>query len=174
MSAYFDKPSYQAKLAGAGRHLPDVSALADPYTGVEIIFTESDGNQYYEVIGGTSLATPVFSGMWALVNQYAGAPVGQAAPYVAANATLLTDIAATPDPFNVTGSITDAKGTTKYSSVDLSEPLEGTTAFTGALYHGTSGAYYNLTFGTDSSLTITPGWDSVTGYGTPDFGVFSR
>ncbi len=171
VSAFFDKPAYQAGLSGPGRHLPDVSAIADPYTGVEIIET-IDGQLDYEAIGGTSLATPVFSGMWALVNQYAGVPLGQAAPYVAAGSSLLTDVLGTYDPFNVSGSITDSMGTTHYSSTDLSQPLEGTTGYTGALYHGLSTAYYNLTFGTDSSLVVTPGWDDVTGYGTPDFGKF--
>ncbi len=170
VSGMFAKPSYQAALPGPGRHLPDISAIADPYTGVEIIQT-IDGLTYYEAIGGTSLATPVFSAMWALVSQYyGGIALGQAAPYIAADASLLTDVLATYDPFNVTGSITDSKGKTKYSSAELSQPLDGTTGYTGALFHGLSGAYYNLTFGTDSSLTVTPGWDDVTGYGTPDFG----
>ena len=172
VSTFFAKPGYQAGLSGPGRHLPDVSAIADPYTGVEIIET-IDGQEDYEAIGGTSLATPVFSAMWALITQYSGGTaLGQAAPYVAAGAGLLTDVVATPDPFNVSGSITDSNGTTKYSSTELSEPLEGTTGWTGALYHGGSTAYYNLTFGTDSSLTVGPGWDNVTGYGTPDFGKF--
>ena len=171
ISAFFAKPDYQAGLTGPGRHLPDVSALADPYTGAEIVITVGDA-QYYEAYGGTSLATPIFSAMWALVNEYVGAPVGQAAPYMSAGTAFLADVLATADPFNVTGSITDSQGTTKYSSAELSQPLDGTTGYTGALYQGGSTAYYNITFGTDSSLTVGPGWDSVTGYGTPDFGKF--
>jgi hypothetical protein len=37
-----------------------------------------------------------------------------------------------------------------------------------ALYNGTSTKWYVLTFGTDTSLTTGPGWDNVTGLGTPN------
>jgi hypothetical protein len=30
-----------------------------------------------------------------------------------------------------------------------------------------AGEYMTLTFGTTSSLTVTKGWDNVTGYGSP-------
>ena len=33
-SVYFKKPAWQSKLPGMGRQGPDISALADPYTGV--------------------------------------------------------------------------------------------------------------------------------------------
>jgi hypothetical protein len=40
------------------------------------------------------------------------------------------------------------------------------------LYQGTSTRWYSLSFGTDSSLTLGPGWDNVTGLGTPNGGNF--
>jgi subtilase family serine protease len=170
ISSYFAKPGYQAALLGSGRHLPDVSALADPFTGVEVIFT-MDNAQYIEVVGGTSLATPVFSAFWALVDQYYGKAQGQAAPSIP-SFPLTVDVIAPYSGTNVSGSITDSSGRTNYSSIALSEPLDGTTIFAGALYNAGGGSFYNLTFGTDSSLTLTNGWDDVTGYGTLNFGIF--
>ena len=53
------------------------------------------------------------------------------------------------------------------------QPLENTTTFLSALYHeipsdGLPNIWWVLTFGTDSSLATTPGWDNVTGLGTPN------
>jgi subtilase family serine protease len=171
LSSFFSKPSYQAALPGEGRHLPDISALADPYTGVEIVFTDS-GTQYVEAIGGTSLATPIFSAMWAMVDEYYGVSQGQAAPFIAYGFPLTVDVTAASTVFNPAGSITDTFGKTNYSTYTLSQPLGGVTTFGAALWNAGGGTYYNLTFGTDSSLTVTPGWDNVTGYGTFDFAAF--
>ena len=60
---------------------------ADPYTGVEIIYSYNNpGNYSVSVIGGTSASCPMFSGMWAIVNQKSqqlhGKPAGLAAPYL--------------------------------------------------------------------------------------------
>ena len=54
-SAVWPKPSYQASLPGSGRGVPDISFLADPETGGEIIYT-TGGNTFIGVEGGTSLA----------------------------------------------------------------------------------------------------------------------
>jgi hypothetical protein len=73
----------------------------------------------------------------------------------------------------VTGIIT-VNGTPKSLSADeLASPLLNTTSFYSALYNDpSSAAWYVLTFGTDSSLTVTPGWDNVTGLGTPNGAAF--
>jgi subtilase family serine protease len=82
-SVYFPKPSWQKALPGTGREVPDVSALADPWTGVPIVVTV-DGVQYLEPgWGGTSLASPIFTAFWAIANQEAGHSLGQAAPTIA-------------------------------------------------------------------------------------------
>jgi len=172
MSSFFALPSYQSALPGPGRELPDVSALADPQTGLEIVISV-DGGQYYQVWGGTSLACPIFSAIWALVNQYYDSPLGNAAPYAAAYPGLLVDVLPpATNEYNTAGSVTDWQGTTKYSAEDLAAPLENTTQFLGALLNNGGGYFYDITFGTDTSLTITPGWDNVTGFGTPYFGYF--
>ncbi|WP_051969408.1 S53 family peptidase [Kitasatospora azatica] len=56
-----------------GRALPDVSALADPATGVMIISVDG---QHLVQIGGTSAAAPQWSALLARINQALGAPVG--------------------------------------------------------------------------------------------------
>jgi subtilase family serine protease len=171
-SAYFAKPAYQSALWGSGRMVPDVSALADPFTGAEFVYTDPDsGGQYVGVIGGTSLAAPIFSGIWTLVNEYSGVSLGQAAPYIAAAPNfMINDVLPLVGPYNVTGTITDPMGTTAYSATDLSQPLFTTTQFVSTLWNIGGGEYLNLTFGTDTSLNVTQGWDNVTGYGTPNVG----
>jgi subtilase family serine protease len=168
VSSFFAKPTYQNALSGSGRHLPDVSEIADPYTGVEIIITV-DGGQYVEVIGGTSLASPVFSAMWSLFNEYYGTPQGQAAIFVASGSPYVIDVAPIVTGSNTIGRIIENGVTTNYTAAQLAQPLENTTVFTSAIFNAGEGTYYNLTFGTDSSLVVAKGWDNVTGYGTLTF-----
>jgi subtilase family serine protease len=174
-SAYWPKPSYQSSLPGTYRQTPDIGYLADPYTGVNIVITP-DGvvgdPQYLEVIGGTSLATPMFSGLWAIANQAAGtaSPLGQAAPYLySLPAGAITDVLPVDNGHDVKGKIYAPKTPVLIeTAADLAQPLENTTSFLSAFYHGSSTRYYDLTFGTDSSLVVAPGWDNVTGLGTPN------
>src|SRR5581483_4160948 len=174
-SAYWPKPWYQSSLSGDFRQIPDIGYLADPYTGVNIVITP-DGvvgdPQYFEVIGGTSLATPMFSGLWAIANQAAGtaAPLGQPAPYLYSLPTgAITDVLAVDNGHDVKGKIYAPKTPVLIeSAADLAQPLENTTTFLSAFYHGSSTRYYDLTFGTDSSLFTGVGWDNVTGLGTPN------
>ena len=70
---------------------------------------------------------------------------------------------------NVSGTIMDPAGTTNYSADQLSAPLDGVTNYVSAFYNSPfSTRYFNLTFGTDSSLFTATGWDNVTGVGTPN------
>ena len=82
-STYFAKPIWQAALPGTGRQTPDVSALADPFTGVPIVVTSGGKQVVIPGIGGTSLASPIFTAFWALAQQKAGGPLGQASPLLA-------------------------------------------------------------------------------------------
>jgi kumamolisin len=63
VSTHFAVPAYQSGLGYAMRAVPDVSADADPNTGVLIILNGSS-----EQIGGTSLAAPTWAGLLALAN----------------------------------------------------------------------------------------------------------
>ncbi len=80
ISDLFDVPAYQAQVTlppsvnggRKGRGVPDVASDADPNSGYRVVV---DGKS--EVIGGTSAAAPLWSGLFALVNESAGAPSGQ-------------------------------------------------------------------------------------------------
>jgi subtilase family serine protease len=170
-SVYWPKPTWQASLPGKGRQTPDVSALADPYTGVAIVIT-SEGQQYLIYgIGGTSLSSPIFTAFWAMANEKAGQPLGQAAPAIAALPYGgVQDVLPTTDssPSNVTGSITDQNGTTTYSASELfSGVLYGNKGFTSTIWAPDAYDVYDFGFGIDSSLTVKKGWDNATGWGTP-------
>jgi subtilase family serine protease len=166
-STFYPKPAWEASLPGTGRQEPDIAAVADPYTGAVFVYYGGLG-----VIGGTSLASPVFSAIWTLATEKAGEPLGQAAPlFSTLPAGAVTDILPTSSPVDVAGLYFDTSGATLYSATALAAPLWYTTEFYSTLwdYSGNhSGDYAVLTFGTDSSLTITPGWDNVTGWGTPN------
>jgi subtilase family serine protease len=170
-SAFFSKPSWQKALPGSGRQVPDVSALADPFTGFAIIYTES-GVQYAEAgIGGTSLASPIFTAIWAIADQYNGKPLGAAGPAVAAlKPGQITDVLPTSslETSDVSGVIFDSSGSQFYSKTDLFAGLLYTQKdFLSAVWPVDSEDAIDISFGTDSSLTVTKGWDNVTGYGEP-------
>ncbi|GGF28295.1 serine protease [Aliidongia dinghuensis] len=176
-SAMFAKPPYQQHLPGAGRQLPDVSALADPQTGALVVFTDpKSGQQQIGPIGGTSLATPLFSGIWALANQAAGQSLGQAAPAVGVlPASAFNDIGpvVAHKNSNTFGSITfRGTQTTNYDPAQLMD-LQDTQpdGFVAALVFAGQVPFQGwnvIGFGTDSSLRAGPGWDNATGYGVPN------
>jgi subtilase family serine protease len=181
-SEFFAKPDFQRGLPGKFRLVPDIAFLADPYTGVEFVCdgTSCDGapagtGPEVGVIGGTSLASPMFAGMWAIASQAAGGGLGQAArllyglPHGA-----IRDVVPVGSNHDVRGAIATTTGITRESSSDLAQPLYNTKVFYSALYNGSSTRWYVLTFGTDSSLTTAPGWDNVTGLGTPNGMQFIR
>jgi subtilase family serine protease len=168
-SGVFPRPSFQSSLPAPEntRLLPDISWLADPFTGVEIIITTS-GQPSVTVIGGTSLACPMFSALMAIASEKAGHGLGQAAQLVySLPAGEITDVTAVSSPTNVTGVI---DGSSTFTSADaLASPLGNTTCYFSALYNSPlSTRWFVITFGTDTSLTTGPGWDNVTGLGTPN------
>lgn len=168
-SAVWAKPSYQSGLPGSFRLVPDISFLADPFTGGEFIVTEN-GQVGIGVVGGTSLACPMFSALWAISTQAAGMWLGQAAPLLyGLPADAITDVLAFEGPDNVTGTIHQPPQPPIIETADdLAAPLENTNQYVSTLYNGTSTRWYVLAFGTDTSLTTGPGWDNVTGLGTPN------
>lgn len=170
-SLFFAKPSWQKALPGTGRQVPDVSALADPFTGFALIVT-SEGVQYAEAgIGGTSLASPIFSAIWAIADQYNGGPLGHAGSVVPKlKAGQITDVLPT-SPLNVSdpsGTVYDTSGGTFYPTLSLFSGLYSEDNFVAAIWNFDSEDAAVISFGTDSSLTVTPGWDNVTGYGEPN------
>ena len=160
-SRLFAQPSYQAGVvpsaiatyngtAPAARVVPDVSALGDPNTGMRVGLTQtfSDGTYYDEYrIGGTSLSSPLYAGMFALAVQNHGR-------YGLANPALYA-----------------ARGV----SYDVTKNLRST--YPGAIRvnfvnseNGSAGyTYITRTFDWDEPLTIhvRTGYDDVTGLGSP-------
>ena len=161
-SRLFAQPSYQAGVVPndiatyngtrpAARVVPDVSAVGDPNTGMLVGLTQrfSDGTYYDEFrIGGTSLSSPLYAGMFALAVQNHGA-------YGLANPALYA-----------------ARGV----SYDVTKDLRST--YPGVIRvnyvnseNGTAG--YNFitrTFDWDEPLTIhvRTGYDDITGVGSPN------
>ena len=150
-SALFNQPSYQAKVSSdAYRQVPDVAMDADPNTGMLIGETQTftTGKAYGEYrIGGTSLASPLFAGLTALSLQNAGKRAGFLNPTIYGNTANFTDVKGKP---KVTGDV----------RVDF---VNGEDASGGL-------AYSVRTFGQDSSLAVTKGYDEVTGVGVPNSG----
>lgn len=162
-SRLFAQPSYQAGVVpgpisqtyggGAMRAVPDVAALGDPNTGMLVGETQTfpDGSQQYSEyrIGGTSLSSPLYAGMFALAEQKAGHAYGLANPvlYGARSSSIditKTDLAAYPGDVR-----------TDY--------VNGVDASAGYVYS-------ERTFDSDAALTIhvRPGYDDVTGVGVPN------
>jgi kumamolisin len=83
VSALFSRPPWQKGLSARGdadhRLTPDVAAVADPFTGVKIVY-----EQQVLVGGGTSQSAPVWAGLTALMNQWLlahrGHPLGSLNP----------------------------------------------------------------------------------------------
>lgn len=179
-STFFAKPSWQSALPGSYRLQPDISMTADPYTGVEIIYSYSNpGNYSVSVIGGTSASCPMFSGLWALVNQRSqalhGRPAGQAAPYLyGLSGGAIRDVHQTSvySATNVAGTIMRSGLAPLYESPAAIVGPDVSTGFTSAFYQGTSTRWYVISFGTDSSLVVNNGWDPVTGLGSPNGASF--
>jgi subtilase family serine protease len=179
-SVFLKKPHYQHRLPGTGRQLPDISALADPQTGAIVAQTDpSTGDPVWFVVGGTSLATPMFSAIWALADQAAGESLGQAAPAIATmpDWAIRDVLPIKAKRHNTTGSIAFRDGTpvqwsaSQLLALDQAQP----TGFLGALlYVGRVpfDGWNDVGFGADSSLMATPGWDNATGYGVPNGVLF--
>jgi len=174
--AGFPKPSYQKGVPGKYRQLPDISWLADPFTGAVIAITVPGEvpSLVWQVWGGTSVACPMFSALWAIANQEAGSPLGQAAPYVySMPAGTIADIVPVSSKTNVSASIVDSNGTTKYTPAEVGG-VSGQ-AFYSAIwdYASLQDTALVLTFGTDSGLRTHVGWDNVTGVGVPNAKAFA-
>ena len=153
-SSLFNRPDYQQGVVpnsnGSGRGVPDVGLDADPTTGMLVGQTQtfSDGVYYDEYrIGGTSLASPLFAGQTALLQQHTGGRLGFLNPtiYSGTNKAAFTDVAGSPkDVGNVRADFSNSEDTT-------------------------GGVLYSVRlFNKDSSLSVAPGWDNVTGVGAPN------
>jgi len=159
VSGVFAQPSYQRgivpnSLAQGKRVVPDVAALADPYTGFLIgispindddaLTTDPWENETY---GGTSLASPLVAAQIALVQQTTHSRIGFANPTLYAIDRILP------------ASFRDVK------------PSGGTLAlaYVGAVSHNS----YLVSIDRDTSLATAVKYDDVTGIGGVSFSLLS-
>jgi subtilase family serine protease len=132
-SHLFARPGYQDGVAGIpdARGVPDVAADGDSETGMEVAVV--DGATEYDLYSssGTSAAAPLWAGVIALADQYAGHRLGFVDPAV----------------------------------YRIGRSPAGRTAF------------HDITVGDNSAVVVpslisgyraAPGWDPVTGWGSPD------
>ena len=132
----------------------------------------------------------MFSALWAIANQEAGAPLGLAAPYMySLPPGAVTDIVPRGSNSKVTATIQDSAGTTNYGA---NKVMGGTAPakFVSALWDYPYLQYTALviSFGTDCTTSpgfgVTPcnsptalqtkvGWDNVTGVGVPNAKAFA-
>ncbi len=166
-SRLFAQPAYQAGVVpdsistihgGApARAVPDIAALGDPNTGFLVGQTQAfpDGSVRYSEyrIGGTSLSSPLFAAFMALVQQKAGHDIGFANPliYRKAGSSAYRDVTAPASPLGVV----------------RADFVNGVDASNGYRY-----SLRSLNF--DAGLTIhtAPGYDAVTGVGSPNGAAF--
>jgi subtilase family serine protease len=79
LSAVFSRPSYQDRVAGVvrgARGTPDVSLSAAVNGGVLVYESFLSSGAGFLIVGGTSEATPLFSGVVAIADQAAGHRLG--------------------------------------------------------------------------------------------------
>jgi subtilase family serine protease len=133
-----------------GRAVPDISAIGDPNTGMLVGQTQTfpDGTEKYSEyrIGGTSLSSPILAGIEALSDQAARHPHGFANPaiYDLAGSRAVRDV------------VTPAQ-TLADVRVDYVNGVDDT-----------DGVKVSLrTFNQTESISTAPGYDDVTGVGTP-------
>ncbi len=88
LSAYETAPAYQAGFNNnKTRGIPDVAMVADPATGVVVYDSFGyNGQQGFFVLGGTSVAAPMFAGVLALVDQHRTSPLKNADTQIYATA----------------------------------------------------------------------------------------
>jgi subtilase family serine protease len=83
------RPTWQTDTMCSGKVVSDVSAVADPNTGVAVyVGIKFDGVVGWQVSGGTSVAAPIIAGVYAMSGRTAGYP----ASYTWAHAARLNDI----------------------------------------------------------------------------------
>ncbi|MER6071149.1 S53 family peptidase [Streptomyces sp. NPDC001817] len=125
-SAYDAKPSWQKDSGCANRTVADVSAVADPNTGVAVYDTYGQGSGWM-VFGGTSASSPLIAATYAL----AGAPSAGSYPasFPYAHTSALNDVTSGSNG-SCGGSYLCTGGTGYDGPSGLGTP-NGATAFTG-------------------------------------------
>jgi subtilase family serine protease len=132
-SHVFRRPGYQNAVPGVGgtRGVPDVAADASGHTGMALVISNGLGRYEIGAAGGTSAAAPLWAGLIAVADQYAGHDLGFVNP-------ALYCIGRSPAYHQAFHDVTTGNSTVMVAPY----PVPGYQA--------------------------GPGWDPVTGLGTPD------
>jgi hypothetical protein len=142
-----DVPNWSAVGCGTKRAVSDVSADADPYTGVPVYdSTEIGGSKGWAVYGGTSVASPIIAATFAL----AGGAHGVAYPA----RTLYENEAKAPSTLH---------DIVEGSNAECSKPFNSATGASGCT---TTVEAENCL--QEARCLAGPGYDGPTGLGTPD------
>jgi len=155
-SEHFNAPAWQRSLpnwAAVGcderRAVADVSADADPFTGVAVYdSTESEGTRGWNMIGGTSVASPIIAAVFAL----AGGAHGVAYPA----RTLYENAAKTPASLHDV--VSGSNGECLEPLDEESEPPRASCL----------AAVEAVSCSGEAICLAGPGYDGPTGVGTPD------
>lgn len=132
----FLRPTYQTPLplVGAYRAVPDVAANASPHAHLAVVTSAHAGEYELSSGGGTSASAPLWAGLIALANQYAGRQLG----FVNAGVYRVGHSRLYHQAFH---DITAGNNTVRFPPKTISG------------YHA------------------APGWDPVTGWGSPNASV---
>ncbi|MFD9636770.1 S53 family peptidase, partial [Streptomyces violascens] len=149
-SAYDAKPSWQTDSGCSKRAISDVSAVADPATGVAVY--DSYQASGWNVYGGTSASAPIIAGVYALAGTPATGDYPSKYPY--AHTSALNDVT-TGNNGTCSPSYLCTAGTGYDGPTGLGTP-NGTTAFATG---GSTGGGSALTNGTFEAGTLS-GWTS--------------
>ncbi|HEY6923180.1 MAG TPA: protease pro-enzyme activation domain-containing protein, partial [Steroidobacteraceae bacterium] len=90
-SRFFNRPDYQSSLISSPmRSVPDVVAFADPAHAPTICQADAGGCPAAQIYGGTSLSTPIWAGLAAVLNQQLGKKLGLLNPTLYSQAAAAT------------------------------------------------------------------------------------
>jgi subtilase family serine protease len=142
----FPRPSYQHGVPGTGpgRGVPDVAADAAPSTGLALAASDGPGRGVIAPASGTSASAPFWAGLIAIANQYAGRHLGFVNPAL----------------YQI--------GTSSHYHDAFHDITRGTNTIT---IGSSLSAAYTVPPGWSKTFTgypAAPGWDPVTGWGTPN------
>ncbi|MFB7498885.1 peptidase S8 [Streptomyces sp. NPDC056161] len=90
-SAYDAKPSWQTDTGCTKRTISDVSAVADPATGVSVYDSYGITAGWY-TFGGTSASSPIIAGVYALAGTPSSGSSPASFPYAKAGTSALNDV----------------------------------------------------------------------------------
>jgi subtilase family serine protease len=158
------QPSWESSLSASYRQVPDVAFDADPTTGTILYFNGA----VYSQVGGTSLASPLFVGAWAVLESANNNSLGFAPQLIYSNIGQLNNASAIHDVtsgnngyYSTQSGYDDVTGWGSFNITNLLASFGGQPSYT-----------YTVTASAGAGGAISPsGTVSVTSGATPAFAV---